>query len=141
MKMTEGKFKGLEAVSDSKGVIRAAAMDQRGSLKKSLAKFKGVEPKEISSQMMSEFKAKVSKVLTPYASAILLDPEWGLEAVKARDPKAGVLLAYESSGYDNTRPGRIPDLLEHETVRTLKSYGANAIKILIYYTPFEDKKD
>ena len=32
MKMTPGKRKGLQAVSDSRGVIAAAAMDQRGSL-------------------------------------------------------------------------------------------------------------
>jgi len=140
MKISEGKLKGLEALSDSKGVIRAAAMDQRGSLKKSIAKFKGVDPKEVTSQMMEEFKVAVSKVLTPHASAILLDPQWGLPAVKARDPKAGVLLAYESSGYDNTRPGRIPELLDDETVRTLQKAGADAIKILIYYTPFEKKE-
>lgn len=140
MKITQGKFKGLKALSDSKGVIRAAAMDQRGSLKKSIAKAKGVDPKEITAAMMSEFKVAVTKVLTPHASAILLDPEYGLEAVKARDKKAGVLLAYESSGYDNTRPGRIPDLLDDWTVGKLVHAGADAVKVLIYYHP-DDKKE
>lgn len=140
MKISEGKLKGLQAVSDSKGIIRAAAMDQRGSLKKSIAKEKGVDPKQVTQQMMEEFKVAVSKVLTPHATAILLDPEYGLPAVKARDKKAGVLLAYESSGYDNERPGRLPDLLENETVRTLMRGGADAIKILLYYTPFDPKE-
>ncbi|MCM8775276.1 MAG: tagatose 1,6-diphosphate aldolase, partial [Candidatus Omnitrophica bacterium] len=54
--------------------------------------------------------------------------------------KAGVLLAYESSGYDNTRPGRLPDLLENQTVRTLIDAGADAVKVLIYYTPFDKKE-
>ena len=40
--MTPGKLAGLKAVSEKRGVIAAAAMDQRGSLKKSLAKEKGV---------------------------------------------------------------------------------------------------
>ncbi len=140
MKISEGKLKHLEKLSDAKGVIRAAAMDQRGSLKKSIAKAKGVDPNAITDAMMEEFKVAVSKVLTPHASAILLDPQWGLPAVKARDKKAGVLLAYESSGYDNTRPGRIPDLLDDQTVRSLIEAGANAIKILIYYNPFEKKE-
>ncbi len=138
--MTQGKLKGLEALSDSRGVIRAAAMDQRGSLLKAIAKAKGVDAKEITSAMMREFKCAVTKVLTPYATAILLDPEYGLDAVKVRASNAGVLLAYESSGYDNTRPGRIPDLLEDWTVSKLVKGGADAIKVLIYYHP-DDKKE
>ncbi len=140
MKISQGKLKGLQAVSDSKGVIRAAAMDQRGSLKKAIAKEKGVDPKEVTRQMMEEFKAAVSRVLTPHSTSILLDPEFGLPAAKARAKNAGLLLAYESSGYDNTRPGRIPDLLENVTVRQLIDSGADAIKVLIYYTPFDSKQ-
>ena len=43
MKITPGKLAGLKAVSNERGVIAAAAMDQRGSLQKSLAKEKGGE--------------------------------------------------------------------------------------------------
>ncbi len=140
MNISAGKLKGMKAVSDERGIIRAAAMDQRGSLRKSIAKEKGVDEKQVTREMMEEFKVAVSKALTPHASAILLDPEFGLPAVKARAKNAGVLLAYESSGYDNTRPGRLPDLLDNETVRTIKQAGADAIKILIYYTPFDKKE-
>jgi tagatose 1,6-diphosphate aldolase len=38
MKITPGKLRGMKAVANERGVIAAAAMDQRGSLKKSLAK-------------------------------------------------------------------------------------------------------
>jgi tagatose 1,6-diphosphate aldolase len=138
-KITQGKLKGLEAVSDEKGVIRAAAMDQRGSLLKSIAKAKGLGSDQVNSGMLSEFKEAVTRILTAHASAILLDPEFGLQAVKVRDKKAGVLLAYEASGYDNTRPGRIPDLLPDWTVSRLIEAGADAIKVLIYYNPFEKK--
>ena len=41
MKITPGKQKGMQAVSDSRGVIAAAAMDQRGSLMSAIAKAKG----------------------------------------------------------------------------------------------------
>jgi tagatose 1,6-diphosphate aldolase len=136
--ISEGKLKHLKALSTKDGIIAAAAMDQRGSLKKAIAAAKGVEPKAITDQMMSEFKTAVTRILTPYASAILLDPEWGLEAAKARAANAGLLLAYEESGYDNTRPGRLPDLLPHVSVKRIVDWGANAVKILIYYTPFED---
>lgn len=140
MKLTPGKLKGLAEVSNARGVIAAAAMDQRGALRSPLAKAAGVDPKAVTDQQMSEFKSAVTKVLTPYASAILLDPEWGLEAAKLRAPNAGLLLAYEKSGYDNTRPGRLPDLLPLISVRRLKELGASAVKVLIYYTPEEDAK-
>src|SRR5271156_5287745 len=137
MKITPGKQKGLNAVSDSRGVIAAAAMDQRGSLKSAIAKEKGVDKKEVTSQMLEEFKTAVSRVLTPHASAILLDPEFGLPAAAARSKNAGLLLAYENSGYDNTRPGRLPDLLDIWSVHRLVGAGADCIKILLYYTPFD----
>jgi tagatose 1,6-diphosphate aldolase len=138
MTLSESKLKRLKALSNQAGVIAAAAMDQRGSLQKALAAAKGVDKKEITPQMMGEFKTAVTKVLTPHASAILLDPEFGLEATKARGRNAGLLLAYELSGYDNTRPGRLPDLLPHVSVKRIVDWGGDAVKILIYYTPFED---
>ncbi|MGH9695881.1 MAG: tagatose 1,6-diphosphate aldolase, partial [Bryobacteraceae bacterium] len=137
MKLSDGKIKHLNALADKRGVIAAAAMDQRGSLRKAIAAAKSVPQNEITSEMMQEFKVAVSKVLTPHASAILLDPEFGLPAAKARAGNAGLLLAYEESGYDNTKPGRLPDLLPHESVKRIVDQGADAIKILIYYTPFD----
>jgi tagatose 1,6-diphosphate aldolase len=137
VKISAGKLKGLEAVSNKNGVIAAAAMDQRGSLKKSLAKEKGVKPEEITDAMMSEFKTAVTRVLTPYATAILLDPEWGLQAVKARSKNAGVLLSYESTGYDQTQPGRVPQLIQNWTVRKAIEAGADCMKILVYYSSEE----
>jgi tagatose 1,6-diphosphate aldolase len=140
MKLTPGKEKGLKAVSDSRGVIAAAAMDQRGSLKNAIAKDKGVDKKEVTPTMLEEFKSAVSRVLTPYASAILLDPEYGLPAAMERAKNAGLLLAYENSGYDNTKPGRLPDLLDIWSVRRLVKAGADCIKILLYYTPFDSQE-
>jgi tagatose 1,6-diphosphate aldolase len=137
MKLTPGKLAGMKAVSDKRGVIAAAAMDQRGSLKKALAKEKG---SDVSEKEIEEFKSIVTEVLTQHASAILLDPEWGLPASKKRKNNAGLLLAYEKTGYDNTRPGRIPDLLNEWSARRLKEAGADCVKVLIYYTPFDDKK-
>src|SRR5580700_9193935 len=140
MSLSEGKARHMKALSNKHGVIAAAAMDQRGSLKKAIASAKGVPAKAVTPEMMSEFKTAVVKVLTPHASAILLDPEYGLPAAKARASNAGLLLAYEESGYDNTKPGRLPDLLPHVSAKRIADWGANAVKILIYYSPFDDEK-
>src|ERR1700730_5170318 len=49
MKLTPGKLAGLKRVSKERGVIAAAAMDQRCFLQKSLAKEKGMD---VSDSMM-----------------------------------------------------------------------------------------
>ena len=92
MKITPGKQKGMQAVSNSRGVIAAAAMDQRGSLQKAIAKDRGVEKNAITQQMMEEFKTTVVRILSPHASAFLLDPEFGTPAAKARAKDCGLLL-------------------------------------------------
>src|SRR5277367_2895731 len=138
MSLSEGKIRHMKALSNKEGIIAAAAMDQRGSLQKSIAAAKGVPPDQITNEMLIEFKVIVSKTLTPHATAILLDPEFGLPAAKARASNAGLLLAYEETGYDNTQPGRLPDLLPNVSVKRIVDWGADAVKILIYYSPFDD---
>jgi len=140
MSVYDAKLKHLNSLSTASGIIAAVAMDQRGSLLKAIASAKGVDKNAVTPEMMAEFKTAVAKVLTPHASAILLDPEFGLDAAKVRSENAGLLLAYEQSGYDNTQPGRLPDLLPQVSVKRIKDWGADAVKILIYYTPFDDAK-
>lgn len=132
-KLTAGKIAGLKAVSDGRGVIAAAALDQRGILKKMIAKDLGSEPPDA---MVSQFKELVTATLTKHASAILLDVEYGLPAIKHRNGK-GVLLAYEKAGYDATAPEFLPSVTEGWSVLRLKEAGASAVKVLLYYSPFE----
>ena len=138
-RLTAGKLKGLQKVSDARGVIAAAAMDQRGSLQKAIGKERGIPTEQVTPAVMAEFKTAVTRALTPHASAILLDPEYGLEAARQRSPNAGLLLAYEKTGYDKAGPGRLPDLLPL-TVKQLIDAGADCIKVLLYYTPFDPPK-
>jgi tagatose 1,6-diphosphate aldolase len=134
LKLTPGKKSGLTAVSDARGVIAAVAMDQRGLLKNMLAQELSVA--EAPAAMMSEFKQLVAQTVTKEASSILLDLEYGLEAAKHINGK-GLLLAYEHAGYSPDKPERLPSLREGWSALRLKEAGADAIKILVYYTPFE----
>ena len=135
VKMTQGKFNGIQACANERGIIAAAAMDQRGSLQKAIGKARG---SEATTEDLTQFKVAVTQVLTYHATAILMDPEYGLPALKAKAPNAGVLLAYEKTGYDANVRGRLPDLLPEWSVRRLVEVGADAIKILLYYNPADD---
>lgn len=135
--MTPNKLASLKKLSNEKGVIGALAIDQRGSLKKMLA---SAANKPANEEDIVEFKKAISSELTPFATSILLDPEYGLPASKVRADGTGLLVAYEKTGYDATEPGRLPDLLEEWSVLRLKEAGADAIKFLLYYDVDEDKK-
>ncbi len=134
MKLAPGKIAGLKAVSDARGVIAAVAMDQRGLLKNMLARELG--GKEPPAAMMSEFKQIVARCLTRHASSILLDVEYGLKAAESINGK-GLLLAYEKSGYSPDKPEKLPSLTEGWSALRLKEAGADAVKILVFYNPFE----
>jgi tagatose 1,6-diphosphate aldolase len=136
VQISKGKFEGIQACANEHGVIAAAAMDQRGSLKKAIAKARG---SEVGDETLTEFKSAVTRVLTKHSTAILMDPEYGLPALAQRAPGTGVLLAYEKTGYDATVKGRLPDLLGPWSVRRLKEAGADAVKILLYYNPADNQ--
>ena len=137
VKMTRGKFEGINACADKRGVIAALAVDHRGNLLQEVARSRSEKGTASAADMLT-FKTAVTKTLTPYASAILLDPEYGLGAISSRSPSTGVMLAYEKSGYDFNTKGRLPDLLQKWSIRRLIGVGAQAIKILLYYNPFDD---
>ena len=122
----------LKRLCDKNGIIGALAIDQRGALRRMLGEDTPVE-------QLETFKVLVSKYLTKYASSILLDPELGWKAAEARDKNAGLLVAYEKTGYDKTVPGRYPDLVENVSVQRLKANGADAVKVLLYIDVDEDR--
>jgi tagatose 1,6-diphosphate aldolase len=138
-RITKGKFDGLTALADERGVISAVAVDQREWLTKAIARARGGDL-ETTADDLTQFKIAVAEVLTKYASGILLDPEYGLPAIRHKSPNAGVLLAYEQSGYDETVEGRLPSLLPLWDVRRLTEAGADAIKVLLYYNPFDKEQ-
>ena len=52
------------------------------------------QTEEPSVEQIEQLKALVSEELTPYASSILLDPEYGLASnVSVRDADAGLLVS------------------------------------------------
>ncbi len=136
MTLSAGKQSGLRALANERGIIAALAIDQRSALRKLFSAATGQPGESIPTETLAEFKRHVSRILTPYASAILLDPEVGLPAAADRAPNSGLLLAYEQSGYEKNDPARYPRLLQGFSVFRLKQSGANAIKVLLYYSPF-----
>lgn len=130
MVKTQNKTAAISQLSNEQGVISALAFDQRGALKRMMAKYQTGEP---TVEQIEQLKVLVAEELTQYASSILLDPEYGLPATEARNKNCGLLLAYEKTGYDVNAKGCLPDCLVEWSAKRLKEQGADAVKFLLYY--------
>jgi tagatose 1,6-diphosphate aldolase len=135
--LSEAKHRRLSALSTPAGTIAALAIDQRKSLRRMLAQAAGCDLEQIPDERLAEFKSAVTSVLTAETSAVLLDPEYGIEASKLRAKQCGLLVAYEMDGYENPRPNRMLALFPSLSVRRLRDLGAQGIKILLHYAPHD----
>jgi tagatose 1,6-diphosphate aldolase len=139
MNISIGKLRGLQQLADSKGMMTMCAIDHRGALKRALNE---KNPAAVSYQDIVDFKLDLCQAVAPFASAILLDPEYGAgQAIAAGllpGPK-GLLISMEKTGYSGDSTARITELLPGWSVKKAKKMGASAVKLLIYFRP--DLKD
>jgi tagatose-1,6-bisphosphate aldolase len=122
--------KTLADIALDNGVFAIIAMDQRNTLKRM---FKAVDI-DASEEDVRAAKADVARALTPAASAILLDPTYGVPAVTeahALAPGCGLLVAAEPSirnSYNGEpRTHRDPEL----NASWVAAQGGDAVKFLI----------
>ncbi len=136
--MPSGKLVNLRRLADRAGRFKMLAIDQRDSLRASLAKVTAREPKEVTYAEMASAKAVITEVLSPYSTATLVDPVYGLpQAVKLVPGDVGILVANEDS-YEPAGPGgkqRKARSIDGWSVSKTKRSGANAVKLLVYYNP------
>jgi tagatose 1,6-diphosphate aldolase len=135
MNISIGKLRGLQQLADSRGMMTMCAIDHRGALKRALNE---KNPEVVSYQDMVDFKLDLCQAVAPFASAILLDPEYGAaQAIAAGllpGPK-GLLISIEKTGYAGDSTARITELLPGWSVKKVKKMGASAVKLLIYFRP------
>lgn len=86
IKITRGKFEGINACAYSRGVIAALAVDHRGNLLDAIARARGEHGQATAADMLA-FKRAVTRVLTP--SAIHLPECWQHRPGVLRHVRAG----------------------------------------------------
>lgn len=135
MRISAGKLRGLQQISDDTGRFTMIAMDQRGSLAKMLHP---ENPKAAMYAEMEAVKLGVTEALAPHASGYLLDPEFGVApAINgfALPGRTGLLVALEQSGYEKKGNWRLTTLLDGWSVEKVKRLGASAAKLLLFFNP------
>ncbi len=125
---------GLDAIADPTGVFSIVAMDQRNTLRRMFAAVG--HPAETAD--LRQAKVDVAAALTPVASAILLDPTFGVPAVHAGQalaPSCGLLIAAEpeerGSYQGEPRTHRDPG----QDAAWVRSMGGDAVKFLVQLRP------
>lgn len=130
-----GKLRGLASTATKEGVFTILAFDHRQSFTKMLT------PKQGEAASYADIvaaKSAVVEALSPYASAVLLDPEYSAAqsiANGALPGRTGLLVAVEETGYSGSATARKSRLLPGWSVPKIKRMGADAVKLLIYYHP------
>src|SRR6266480_3112003 len=131
MRISVGKLRGLQQISDDTGRFTMIAMDQRGSLQKMLHP---EDPKAATYAEMEAVKLGVTSALAPHASGYLLDPEFGVGPAINRfalPGRTGLLVSMETSGYEKKGNWRLTKLLDGWSVEKLTFPTPRASELLI----------
>src|SRR5437667_10422731 len=131
-----GKLRNMMTLADEAGRLKMMAIDQRMSLEHALQRILGRSP---GYEEMVRAKQAITEALGHYASAVLIDAEFGYAWCVSEVPgDVGLLLAYERPGFIASGPGgreRRSALIEGWSVEKARRAGANAIKLLLFYRP------
>jgi tagatose 1,6-diphosphate aldolase len=133
--MNIGKFRGLMSCGTRKHTFSVLALDHRGNLRRAM---NPLNPDSIPYRELVEFKNQVVSALSPFCSAVLLDPEIGAApaiASGALSGDVGLLVAIEETGYTGSPSARASQILPGWSVGKICRMGASGVKLLVYYHP------
>ena len=130
-----GKARRMQQCATPGGKLVMFALDHRGNLQHAL---NPTEPQSVSYEQMIAFKQEVTRIISPVASGILLDPQYGAAQAVASGavaPACGLLVAVEKTGYTGDPTARESQILPGWGVEKIARMGADGVKLLIYYHP------
>lgn len=131
-----GKHWGLRRLADADGFFSMVAVDQRPPIVNLVARARGIAPEAVGFDDIVAVKALLAEALAPHASALLVDPDFGLPAATPYlRPDRGLILTLEEHRYDDTPGGRRSRAIPHWSVAQIRRLGADAVKLLAWYRP------
>jgi sulfofructosephosphate aldolase len=128
----------LSALARPSGAFAMLAVDQREALRAMFAEF---QDGPVSDEQITAFKIAAVRALTPYASGVLLDRQFSLDAVLGADaiaPGCAMIAAADAFTADDR------EFVAHVTIDDavdpvrVRSAGGVALKLLVLWRPDED---
>ena len=133
--LSPGRIRALQACANAQGIFTILAADHRDPLR---AMLNPSAPMDVTAAELTDAKLALVRELTPFASAVLLDPiHSAAQAIVtgALSGHVGLLCALEEQGYGDDAFARTTTLLKGWSVEKAKRLGANGVKILLFYHP------
>jgi tagatose-1,6-bisphosphate aldolase len=130
-----GTIRRLQRCASATGHFVILALDHRNNLRQAL---NPADPGQVGYNQMVAFKKRVTSLVAPSATAVLLDPEFGAAqaiAAGAVPRETGLVVAVEETGYTGEPTDRRTSLLPGWSVGKIARMGADGVKLLVYYHP------
>ena len=131
-----GKHWGLRRLADAEGFFSMVAIDQRPPIVDLVAKARGISAQAVGFEDIVRAKALLAEGLAAHASALLVDPNFGLPAATPHlSPARGLVITLEEHRYDDRPDGRRSMPIPDWSVAQIRRLGADAVKLLAWYRP------
>jgi len=135
MSLSLGKTRHLARCTTSEGRFVILAIDHRANLWDELQKY---HPTPLAASDVIAFKRDVTRILMPYASGLLTDPEYGLAPGVIDgtiDAHKGLLAPLEVTDYTLHPMEREVNFIPNWSVKHIKRAAGDGVKLLLYYHP------
>lgn len=134
-----GKWWGMRRLADAQGRFKMVAIDQRTPLMQPIAELRGLP--EAPYDDLARVKEAITRHLSPHASAVLLDPNYGYpSSIAAMPTQVGLCLSLEHHVTQNSPQGRRTECIPEWSVEKIRRIGGDAVKFLVWYRPDADAK-
>jgi tagatose 1,6-diphosphate aldolase len=130
-----GKYRHLSHCSTEAGHFVILAIDHRANL---LEKLNETAGRSLNDSEFTAFKQLVLETLCPFASAVLTDPQFGINAgVTSRVIRGqmGLLSPVEVTNYDLHPSKRDVEFIPNWSVAQIKAIAGDGVKLLLPYHP------
>ncbi len=131
-----GKLRRLQQAASPGGTFTVLAIDHRGPLRRRMARDPALAGADVDGAV-ALLKQDIVRALAPSASAVLLDPEGGIEAcvrAGALPGSSGLLVALDTGSTGDPavlETGLVPGWSPERIARS----GGSGLKLLVYYHP------
>ena len=112
------------------------AIDQRPPIFNIIENTKGGKA---SYKDIAEFKGLLTQFLSPYSSAILMDPIYSFPNLMPLNKSKGLVMTLEDHDFIDSTKGRLSKKIKNWSVEKIKKSGGDAVKVLLWYRPDASK--